>query len=253
MTDLSGKTALVTGASRGIGAATARELAGAGMNVVLVARTAPDIEAIAAEIGDRARAHACDVADYAAVARTVDATVDTFGSVDLLVNNAGVIEPIARLSDSEPELWGRAFDINLRGAYHCIRAALPVMEKAGAGTIVNISSGAAAAPMEGWSHYCASKAALLMVTRAVEKEYAGTAIRCAGLSPGTVATEMQVRIKASGINPVSRLDPAVHIPPQWVARAIVWLAGEGADHYRGEDMQLRTDEARARVGLPPVS
>jgi 3-oxoacyl-[acyl-carrier protein] reductase len=80
-----------------------------------------------------------------------------------------------------------------------------------------------------------------------------TFIRCCGLSPGTVATEMQVIIKASGINPVSQLDPSVHIPPEWVGKAIAWLAAEGADHYPGGDMHLRTDEARARLGLPPAT
>ncbi len=253
MADLSGKTAIITGASRGIGEAAARHLAGAGMNVVLAARSQACIAAIAAEIGDSARAIACDVADYGDVEHLVAETVDAFGSVGLLVNNAGAIEPIARLSESVPHDWGTVFDINLKGAYHCIRAVLPFMEKARQGTIVNMSSGAAAAPMEGWSHYCASKAAVLMLTRSVEKEYEGTAIRCVGLSPGTVATEMQVQIKASGINPVSQLDPSVHIPPQWVAQAIAWLAGDGADHYRGEDMKLRSDEARAQVGLPAGS
>lgn len=257
MTKLNGKTAIITGASRGIGEATARELAKAGMNVVLAARSAGDIERIAAEIaetGGEALAVTCDVADFASVEALVGKSIEAFGSVDLLVNNAGVINPIARLSESDPEAWNAVMDINVKGVYHGIRGVLPVMERQGQGTIVNISSGAAYGPMEGWSHYCASKAAVLMLTRAVDKEYRDHGIRAVGLSPGTVATQMQVDIKASGINPVSQMDPSVHAPPEWIGQAIAWLAGEGADRYLGADLQLRSDaEARAAIGLPPAA
>ena len=139
----------------------------------------------------------------------------------------------------------------MKGVYHGIRAVLPVMVENGSGTIINLSSGAAYGPMEGWSHYCATKAAVLMLTRAVDKEYRDRGIRSVGLSPGTVATQMQVDIKASGINPVSQMDPSMHAPPEWIGRAIGWLAGEGADRYLGADLQLRADtEARAAIGLP---
>lgn len=256
MADLNGRTAIVTGASRGIGEAAARELAKAGMKVVLAARSMVDIERIAAEIagtGGEAIAFACDVADHASVAALVERAAGAFGTVDLLVNNAGIINPIARLSDSDPEAWNAVIDVNVKGVYHGIRAVLPIMETQGHGTIVNMSSGAAYGPMEGWSHYCASKAAVLMLTRAVDDEYGGAGIRSVGLSPGTVATRMQVDIKASGINPVSQMDPAAHAPPEWIGRAIVWLAGAGADRYRGADLKLRTDAAaRAAIGLPPA-
>ena len=256
MADLNGRTAIVTGASRGIGEAAARALARAGMKVVLAARSAADIERVASEIaeaGGEALAVACDVADYGSVAALADRAADAFGTVDLLVNNAGMINPIARLSESEPEAWNAVIDINVKGVYHGIRAVLPIMERQGHGTIVNISSGAAYVPLEGWSHYCASKAAVLMLTRAVHEEHGGAGIRSVGLSPGTVATRMQVDIRASGINPVSQMDPAAHAPPEWIGRAIVWLAGEGADRYPGADLGLRTDaEARAAIGLPPA-
>ncbi|MEM9050362.1 MAG: SDR family oxidoreductase [Pseudomonadota bacterium] len=246
---LAQKVALVTGASRGIGAATARVLADEGAAVLLAARSTGATEAIAAEItaaGGRAKAVACDVADYDAVAAAVDATLSTFGGLDLLVNNAGVIEPVARLADSDPVAWGQVIDINVKGVYHGMRAAIPAMKPGG--TIVNISSGAATSTLEGWSHYCSSKAAVLMLTRMGEKEY-GPQIRVVGLSPGTVATEMQVLVKASGINPVSQLDPSVHIPPEWVGRAIAWLAGGAADEFRGTDVSLRDEAVRRRVGL----
>jgi len=119
----------------------------------------------------------------------------------------------------------------------------------GGGTIINISSGAATSAIEGWSHYCASKAALLSLTRCTDKEFREAGIRSIGLSPGTVATEMQVQIKSSGINPVSRLDWSAHIPPEWVAKAIIWLTSEAADEWRGSDFSLKTEEGRAAVGL----
>ena len=248
MTDLTGKAALVTGASRGIGEAAARHLAKAGAAVTLAARSEGEIARIAAEIegeGGRAQAVACDVADFAAVERAVAQTVDAFGSLDVVVNNAGVIEPVARLAESDPATWGHAFDINAKGVYHGLRAALPRMA---AGTIVNISSGAAYNALEGWSHYCASKAAALMLTEAAEKESAD-AIRVVGLSPGTVATQMQREIKASGVNPVSRLEWDDHIPPDWPAKAIVWLCGAAGEDYRGIDCKLRDEDVRRAIGV----
>ncbi|MEL6437196.1 MAG: SDR family oxidoreductase, partial [Pseudomonadota bacterium] len=240
---------------RGIGEAAARELADDGYAVVLAARSADDIERIAAEIaesGGEALAVACDVADYGAVAALVAEAASRFGAPNLVVNNAGVINPIARLADSDPNDWSTVVDINLKGVYNLIRAALPAMVEEANGTIINISSGAANAPLEGWSHYCTTKAAVKMLTAMVQKEYGAQGIRSVGLSPGTVATKMQVDIKASGINPVSKLDPGAHIPPEWVGKAIVWLAGEGADGYLGEDFSLKTAEGRAAIGLPSV-
>ncbi len=248
--DLSGKTALITGASRGIGAAGARALASAGANVVLAARSAGDIEALAAEIGDAARAVTCDVADYAAVERAVGVAVEAFGGLDILVNNAGTIEPISRLEDSDPAAWGAAVDVNVKGVYHGMRAAYAPM--VGSGVVVNISSGAATGVLEGWAHYCAGKAGVLALTKAGHLEWGARGIRVVGLSPGTVATDMQVAIKGSGINRVSTLDWDVHIPPEWVGTAIAWLCTDAARHHDGGDFSLKTDEGRAELGLPGV-
>lgn len=252
MQELQGKTAIVTGASRGIGAAAAEELARLGVSVVLAARSLDDIEALAAKIraaGGKASAFACDVGRYADVAAAVEHCRTTFGGLDILVNNAGVIDPIARLAESDPAAWDLAVDINLKGVYHGLRAALPVMEAQGSGVIVNISSGAATGALEGWSHYCSTKAAVLSLTRCADKEYGEKGIRVVGLSPGTVATDMQVSIKASGINPVSQLDPSVHIPADWPAKAIAWLCTAEAAEFAGTDFSLKTEEGRRRVGL----
>jgi NAD(P)-dependent dehydrogenase (short-subunit alcohol dehydrogenase family) len=254
--ELTGKVAIVTGASKGIGAATARHLAAQGARVVLAARSAAAIETVAAEIaaaGGAALAVPCDVAEPAAVAALIGRTVEHFGGPDLLVNNAAVIEPIGHLADTDAGAWGDGLDINVKGVYYAIRAVIPPMLAKGAGTIVNISSGAATNALEGWSLYCASKAAVLSLTRSVHKEYGERGITCVGLSPGTVATDMQRQIKASGMNPVSQIDFEAHIPPEWVAQAITHLAGPLGGEYAGGDFTLKTNEERAKVGLPPAS
>ena len=250
--DLSGKTALITGASRGIGAAGARAFAAAGADVVLAARSSGEIEALAGEIGERARAVTCDVAEYASVERAVGVAVEAFGGLDILINNAGTIDPISRLELSDPEGWGTAIDVNLKGVYHGMRAAYAPMQARGGGVIVNISSGAATGVLEGWLHYCASKAGVLSLTKGAHLEWAERGIRVVGLSPGTVATDMQVAIRASGINRVSEMDWDAHIPPEWVAKAMVWLCTDAARHHDGGDFSLKTDEGRAEAGLPGV-
>ncbi|MCE8523056.1 SDR family oxidoreductase [Ruegeria pomeroyi] len=249
MTDLTGQTVMITGASRGIGAATARHFAGLGARVALLARDGAALEALAGDIGDQAMALPCDMGDWAAVTAAVVATEARFGPIHVLINNAGLIDPIARLADSNPEDWGRVVDVNLKGVYHGLRAVLPGMLAAGGGTVLNLSSGAASSTLEGWSHYCATKAAVLALTRCADREYRDQGIRVIGLSPGTVATGMQVQIRASGINPVSRLDPSAHIPADWVARALAYLCGPGGDAHRGTDFSLKTAEGRAEAGL----
>ncbi len=97
----------------------------------------------------------CDVADYASVDAAMNKAKDTFGSVDVLINNAGVIEPISQLADADPDEWGQVIDINLKGVFNGMRAALPMMIAAGDGSILTINSGAAHGPVEAWSHYCA--------------------------------------------------------------------------------------------------
>ena len=246
---MQGKVVAITGASRGIGAAAARVFAAAGAKVALLARSEREIDALAAEIGPAALALRCEVADWVSVQQAVATVVQRFGRLDMLVNNAGTIDPIARLADVEPAAWGRAVDVNLKGVFHGLRAAIPVMRAQGSGTIITVSSGAARAALEGWSSYCAGKAGALMLTQAAHLEEGPHGIRVLGLSPGTVATEMQVKIKASGINPVSQLDPAVHIPADWPARALLWMCGPEANPWLGTDVMLRDEAVRKAVGL----
>ncbi len=250
--ELQNKVAIITGASKGIGAVTAKRMAEFGIKVVLTARSENAIKELADEInsaGGTAIAIACDVADYNQVNSAVAQTIMKFGKIDIVVNNAGLIDPIGRITDITPSDWGKVIDVNVKGIFNMLHATLPGMEARGEGVIINISSGAAYGAMEGWSHYCSSKAAALMLTKATHKEYADKGIRVIGLSPGTVATDMQVNIKASGINPVSTLETSDHISPEWVAQAISWLATEDAKEFDGDDVSLRDEVIRARCGL----
>lgn len=245
---MQGKVVVITGTSRGIGAAAVRQFVAAGARVAALARSTPAIEALAAQIGPQVMPLACDVTSWPQVSAAMEAVRAKWGRIDVLVNNAGQIDPIARIADAVPEDWAQAVQVNLAGPFHVIRAVLPQMKAAGGGTIINVSSGAATSPYEGWSAYCAAKAGALMLTRSLHLEE-GPMIRALGLSPGTVATDMQRRISASGINPVSELAWADHIPPEWPARALVWMCGVEADPWLGQDVRLRDEEIRRKVGL----
>lgn len=251
MIDLTGQVALVTGASRGIGRAIGERLAQYGAKVMLSARSLEQIQSHAKALS-AASAHVaatrCDVIKYGDVEAAVAHTVSTFGRLDIMVNNAGLIDPIARITDSNVDQWSDAIDINVKGVYHGLRAAIMVMEPQGGGTIINISSGAANSALEGWSHYCASKIAAKKLTECAHKEYGHLGIRVVGLSPGTVIGDMMDKVKASGINPVSQLDASAHIPPEWAAEAVAWLCVNG-EPYSGTDFSIKTPEGRMLVGL----
>jgi NAD(P)-dependent dehydrogenase (short-subunit alcohol dehydrogenase family) len=252
MGSLDGKVIIVTGASRGIGAAAAAALAQAGATLVLTARDDKRLADIAlpiARAGGTVSSRPCDVSNYQAFASLVDETTGRYGRIDALINNAGVIEPIATIADSDPAAWARNVDINLTGAYHAIRAVLPGMLAAGGGTIVNVSSGAAIRPLEGWSAYCSAKAGLHMLTRAIALETAGKGIRVFGFQPGTTDTDMQVLIRASGVNPVSQIPRGNLTPVAHPAAAIVYLCTAAADDLNGQEFSLRDDSFRSRLGL----
>ncbi|HXT80302.1 MAG TPA: SDR family oxidoreductase [Acetobacteraceae bacterium] len=252
MGKLAGKVVIVTGASRGIGAAAAAALAKEGAKVMLAARDGKLAAEVAQAIvagGGIAAARACDVSDYASFAAVADEVASRFGRVDALVNNAGVIEPIASIAESDPVAWGRNIAINLTGAFHPVRAVLPAMIAAGGGTIVNVSSGAAIRPLEGWSAYCSAKAGLAMLTQAIALETAGQGVRVFGFQPGTTDTDMQVTIRASGINQISRIPRANLTPVAHPAAAIVYLCTSAADDLNGREFSLRDESFRARLNL----
>lgn len=247
--DMTAKTVIITGASRGIGAETARVFANAGANVALLARSQDEIAALAGEIGEKAIAIPCNVARYGEMSSAVATTVQAFGSLDVLINNAGVVDPISHIGDADPDAWGQLIDINVKGVFNGIHAALPALRTGGGGSVLTISSGAAHNAIEAWSAYCASKAAVNMLNRSLHLEEHANGIRAIGLSPGTVATQMQRVIKASGINPVSQLDWDVHIPADWPAKCLLWMCSAAADRYCGDEISLRDEDIRRTVGL----
>lgn len=251
--DFTNKTALIMGASKGIGLATAEKLAELGATVILAARSVDKLEEAVLSInskGGAAKAHVCDVRDYSSVEAAVKYCIDQTGQIDFLVNNAGVIDPLSHLVDSDPVEWSLAADINYKGVYYGMRAVLPYMIEAGEGVIVNMSSGAANSALPGWSHYCSTKSAAKKLTEVAHSELHDKNIRVVGLSPGTVATDMMAKIRDAEINAVSRLDWSVHIPPRWAAEAVAFLCGPEGEEFAGTDFSIKTKEGRERVGLP---
>jgi NAD(P)-dependent dehydrogenase (short-subunit alcohol dehydrogenase family) len=252
MAALTGKVVIVTGASRGIGSAAAEALAEVGAAVMLTARDGKLVAKVADTItkaGGKAASMPCDVADYTAVEGLVAATTERFGRPDILINNAGVIEPIATIAQSDPTTWAKNIEINLVGAFNAVRAVLPGMIAAGGGTIVNVSSGAALRPLEGWSAYCSGKAGMAMLTQAIKLEEGAHGIRVFGFQPGTTDTDMQVLIRASGMNMISQIPRANLTPVAHPACAIVYLCTPAADDMVGAEFSLRDDAFRKRIGL----
>ncbi|HMQ10337.1 MAG TPA: SDR family oxidoreductase [Oligoflexia bacterium] len=247
---LSNKTVLITGASKGIGEAAAYYLAELGACVVLFARSEITLQKMSAKIPN-SHFFVGDVSNSENVKQAVQLAIEKTGRLDVLINNAGIIDPIAKIVDSNVEAWSKVIDVNVKGVYYALKYAIPYLLK-NKGTVINISSGAARSALEGWSHYCSSKAAVFSLTQCAHKEYAEQGLRVIGLSPGTVATDMQKTIKASGVNPVSQLDWQDHIPAAWVAQAIAYLCGPGGNDFLGQDFSLKSNEGREAVGLPLI-
>jgi NAD(P)-dependent dehydrogenase (short-subunit alcohol dehydrogenase family) len=225
---------VITGASRGIGAAAAIAFARGGGRVFALSRSgAPPADAPA-----NVTALACDVAEPASVGRAFEAIHADGAHVRVLVNNAGAIEPIGKIGAVDVVAWAKVVRANLEGALYCIHASLTGMIAVGDGIIINISSGAASRPLEGWSAYCASKAGLAMLTRSVHEEYGADGIACVGFRPGVVDTAMQSAIRQSGINAVSRIPRADLRSPASVAEAIAWLGGGGARALSGTEVAI---------------
>lgn len=245
------RVALVTGAARGIGAATALALAQRGIAPVLLVRkpeaasqTARSVEAL----GVPCRVLPCDVADMAAVQAAVATVVETWGRIDIVVNNAGQVDPIGHFGNTDPAQWASTITVNLVGAYHVANAALPLLLAHG-GAVVNVSTGAAHAPREGWSAYCSSKAGLMMFTRCIAHEYGTRGIVSYGLQPGLVDTEMQGRIRDSGMNEISRVPREQLAPPQRSAGVIAWLADAQPADLSGQDLSVNEPSLLERAGL----
>lgn len=188
MQDLTGKVAVITGASSGIGAATARLLVAEGVRVVLVARRRERIDALVAELGEAALAIAADVGDPADVARVFAAVEARFGGLDLVFNNAG-LGVNARFEASDPADWKRMIDVNLYGVLYCTQAAIPLLRGRAGAMIASVSSVGGRYGTESWSVYSATKFAVVGFHDALRKELGGEGIRVSVIEPGAVWTE----------------------------------------------------------------
>jgi 3-oxoacyl-[acyl-carrier protein] reductase len=220
--DLSGRVALVTGGSRGLGRADALTLASAGAEIVTL-----DIEPANTTI-------TCDVTDRAQVDEAVRRTVEEHGSVDILVNNAGTLDHLAQFGDQRPELWERDLRVNLTGAFNCAQAVWPHMRERGWGRIVNMASVAGTLGGFGQASYSTTKAGLLGLTRTLALEGARHGINCNAIVPGIIATEAfafvdpEMKERMLKRTALRRLGE-----PQDVANAITFLCSDLASYITG--------------------
>ena len=244
-----GKAALVTGASSGLGRATAIALAGAGADVALAARSKDELEGAKGEIselGRRALTLPLDLASETDTAEAVGRTLEAFGSIDILINAAGTDAP-GTVEELSVEGWDRTLDVNLRAPFLLSKAAFPHMREAGSGTIVNISS---VAGKKGWANasaYCASKFGLTGFTQALADEGKKHGIRAIVLYPGAMDTNWgafspEERQEEGGSNEAS---PTRVLAPERVADLIAWLVASPSDFVLTEGIVLPIEE-----GLP---
>ena len=248
---------LITGASRGIGEATARLFAQKGHPVAVLARSVAAIESLAHEIGGLAIP--CDVADEVAVGQAVYKSATQFGGIGIVVNNAGTLEPAARILDTKPSDWTRNIEVNLFGPLYVLRHAVPLLSKGG--VVINVSSGAAVNPFAGWSAYCASKAGLSILTRVLAiEESDARGIRVYGFAPGVVDTEMQAFNRANRMNEVGDLKREMLRPPTESAQIMYFLCTPEAADLNGQIINARDSLVRVRAAcrfwaeseLPPA-
>ena len=245
MIDLSGKVILVTGGSRGIGAAIVRALAGAGGDVVVhYGRSRERAEAVADEIGrDRCRLAAADLGDESAVPALWRDAVAWKGRIDVLVNNAGIYVPAGVDADFETwcDVWARTLRVNLVAAAHLCREAIRHFRERGGGTIVNVASRAAfRGDAPDYTHYAASKAGMVALTRTIARGFAADNILAFAVAPGFVRTEMAREfVRQHGDDSVVREIPLGDIaPPEDVANVVAFLASGLARHATGTTVDV---------------
>ena len=232
--DLSNRVALVTGSTRGIGRAIAATLAECGARVAVVGRDKAKADVVALELGREARGFSCDVADTAAVTQLIADVEAAFGSLDVLVNNAGIARDnvVMRLKDDD---WNAVLDANLRGPFAAIRAASRGMMKRRWGRIINITSVVGLVGNKGQANYAASKAGLIGLTKSVAKELASRNILVNAIAPGFIETEMTGAMTADARNALTGAIPLARLgSPADVASAVAFLASDHAAYITGQ-------------------
>jgi 3-oxoacyl-[acyl-carrier protein] reductase len=231
--DLTGKTALVTGSTRGIGNAIAQRFSEAGANVAVVGRDLAKAEAAAAAMKN-AKGFACDVSDSASVTKLVEDVDKAFGSVDILVNNAGITKDnlLMRLKDDD---WDAVLDANLKAAFVAVRAASRGMMKKRWGRVINIASVVGLVGNAGQTNYAASKAGLIGFTKSVAKELASRNILANVVAPGYIETDMTAAMTPQAKETLSKLIPLERLGTAGdIAGVVVFLASEYANYITGQ-------------------
>ncbi len=232
--DLSGRSALVTGSTRGIGRSIAETLAGCGAKVAVVGRDRTRADDVAKQLPGTAKGFACDVSDVASVTKLVEEVEKELGTVDILVNNAGLTRDnlLMRLKDDD---WNAVIDANLRGAFVAIRAATRGMMKRRWGRVINIASIVGIVGNKGQANYAASKAGLIGLTKSVAKELASRNILANAVAPGFIETDM-----TAAMTPEARTTLAQQIPlerlgtPNDIAGVVGFLASDYATYITGQ-------------------
>lgn len=238
--DLTGKTILVTGAGRGIGAALVRLLVGRGARVFAGCYGPP-------EPGCAAHLEGATVLDLDVTCdSSVAAAVAEIGTLDALVNNAGSISPIGHIDKLKTDALRQAYEVNALGLHRMTCAMLPLL-RASQGVVVNAGTGAATTAMEGWAAYCNSKAAARMMTMMFAKDLEGGPVQFFFIGIPPTDTDMQHEIRTAGLNPISQISQADLVHPDVPASVMAWLCGPAARRLDDVILDVRDDRFRAMM------
>ena len=244
---LKGKVSLITGASRGLGRASAVEMAREGAHLVILSRTAPDIEAtsrMVEEVGGEVLSLQGDISRSKDVEEAVDKAQSHFGKIDILMNNAAVIGPVKPLYEVDEQDWDICMDINVKGSFLFSKAVIPHMIRRKRGKIINVTSGLGVIAMPRFGGYSIAKAGVIHLTKILAEELKPHNIQVNGLDPGVMDTKMQEDLRNLGPDVLGDAiyaefsgykDKGILKPPERVAKLAVFLASEESDSITGEN------------------
>lgn len=263
---LAGKTAIITGAGRGIGKAIAIRFAKAQCSVVLASRTEAELNAVASEardLGVRAEVVVTDIANPSDIKRLAAVTLERFGTLDVLVNNAGIYGPIGVFAETDLEQWWRAMEVNLRGTLLCTSAVIPAMMVRGSGKIINMAGGGATSPLPNLTAYSVSKTGVVRLTENLAEELRPYNIQVNAIAPGAVDTQLQDQLLAAGEQGAGELywrirklrdTGAGGVSPDVAADLAVFLASNESDYLTGRLISAPHDPWRewsSAAAAPP--